>query len=132
MKKTLLTAVASLAIAATALEASASGTDTLTLLPETYPEHKEMQKAIKSTRLVAVGIPDSLKEASSDSAYALIGRFYADQFRNFQDPRAPYFMFMSKNAELAMGVGGVVRMRGWFDWNGSIPANGFAPYLIPM
>lgn len=47
MKKTLLTAVASLAIAATALEASASGTDTLTLLPETYPEHKEMQKAIK-------------------------------------------------------------------------------------
>lgn len=132
MKKTLLTAVASLAIAATVLEASASGTDTLTLLPETYPEHKEMQKAIKSTRLVAVGIPDSLKEASSDSAYALIGRFYADQFRNFQDPRAPYFMFMSKNAELAMGVGGVVRMRGWFDWNGSIPANGFAPYLIPM
>lgn len=23
-------------------------------------------------------------------------------------------------------------MRGWFDWGGAIPVNGFAPYLIPM
>lgn len=39
---------------------------------------------------------------------------------------------MSKDAKLAMGVGGAVRMRGYFDWDGAIPASGFAPYLIPM
>ena len=58
--------------------------------------------------------------------------FYFDQFRNFSDPAAPYFLFMSKDAQLAMGVGGCVRMRAWYDWDGIIPANGFAPYLIPM
>lgn len=58
--------------------------------------------------------------------------FYYDQFRNAQDPEAPYFMFMSKDADMMMGIGGVVRMRGWYDWGGSIPANGFAPILIPM
>lgn len=31
-----------------------------------------------------------------------------------------------------MGIGGCVRMRGYYDWDGAIPASGFAPYLIPM
>lgn len=39
---------------------------------------------------------------------------------------------MSKDATLAMGIGGAVRMRGYYDWGGAIPASGFAPYLIPM
>ena len=50
--------------------------------------------------------------------------------------RDPYsgdvFLFMSKDARLAMGIGGAVRMRGYYDWGGAIPASGFAPYLIPM
>lgn len=70
--------------------------------------------------------------ADSDSVRSMIDLFYVDQFRHFQDPRAPYFLFMSKDANLAMGIGGVVRMRAWADWNGSIPANGFVPYLIPV
>lgn len=41
-------------------------------------------------------------------------------------------MFMSKDSQLAMGIGGCVRMRGWYDIGNVIPANGFAPYLIPM
>lgn len=41
-------------------------------------------------------------------------------------------MFMSKDANLSFGVGGLIRMRGWFDWNGSIPANGFSIYSIPI
>ena len=69
---------------------------------------------------------------SPDSIRSMIDLFYVDQFRHFQDPRAPYFLFMSKDANLAMGIGGVVRMRAWGDWNGSIPANGFVPYLIPV
>lgn len=58
--------------------------------------------------------------------------FYYDQFRNAQDPSAPYFMFMSKEANLMMGIGGVIRMRGWYDWAGAVPSNGFSPILIPM
>ena len=68
----------------------------------------------------------------NDSIRALIDKFYYDQFRHFQDPEAPYFLFLSRDTTLAMGIGGAVRMRGYFDWGGAIPASGFAPYLIPM
>ena len=72
------------------------------------------------------------EESVRDSTQMLIRNFYADQFRHFQDPLAPYFLFMSKDADLAMGVGGVVRMRGYYDWGGVIESPAFAPYLIPM
>lgn len=75
---------------------------------------------------------DSIKRHHVDSIRALISDFYYDQFRHFQDPDAPYFLFMSKDAQLAMGIGGCVRLRGYYDWGGAIPASGFAPYLIPM
>ena len=78
------------------------------------------------------GKPETISETHIDSLRHLINMFYYDQFRNFSDPAAPYFLFMGKDAALAMGVGGCVRMRGWYDWGGAIPANGFAPYLIPM
>ncbi len=97
-----------------------------------FPEKIQEQKLINQTKLIGINIPDSMLTVTQDSAYKLIERFYADQFRNFQDPRAPYFMFMGKNADLAMGIGGMVRIRGWFDWNGSVPANGFSPYLISI
>ncbi len=67
-----------------------------------------------------------------DSVRRVISEFYYDQFRHFSDPGAPYFLFMSKDAQLAMGIGGAVRMRGYYDWGGAIPSPGFAPYLIPM
>ncbi len=70
--------------------------------------------------------------ASLDSLRHMIAMFYVDQFRSFQDPLAPYFLLMSKDAKLAMGIGGSVRMRGWFDFDGAMPANGFVPYLIPV
>lgn len=69
---------------------------------------------------------------STDSLTKLLNLFYYDQFRHFQDPRAPYFMFMSKNGDLALGVGGQVKIRGYFGWNGSIPDVGFIPYDIPI
>lgn len=70
--------------------------------------------------------------ANNDSVRARINSFYYDQFRHLQDPRTPYFMFMSKDASLAMGIGGCVRMRGWYDWGGVIPYNGFIPYAISI
>ncbi|MDE6826334.1 MAG: hypothetical protein K2J18_06150, partial [Paramuribaculum sp.] len=59
---------------------------------------------------------------SQDSIKNILDRFYYDQFRSFQDPEAPYFLFMSRDAKLTMGIGGCVRMRGWYDWGGAIPA----------
>lgn len=95
-----------------------------------FPEQIEQDKLIQSTYVF--GLPDSIKEQGELEVYRMLGRFYADQYRNFQDPKAPYFMFMSKNADLAMGIGGVVRLRGWYGWNGAVQSNGFAPYLIPI
>ncbi len=69
---------------------------------------------------------------NQDSIRSMIDLFYVDQFKHFQDPRAPYFLFMSKDANFSMGIGGVVRLRAWGDFKGSIPANGFVPYLIPV
>lgn len=78
------------------------------------------------------GQPYNVSQHHLDSLQSIIDRFYFDQFRNFSDPAAPYFMFMSKDSQLAMGIGGCVRMRAWYDWGGAIPTNGFAPYLIQM
>ncbi len=75
---------------------------------------------------------DPTNSASSDSIKSIVERFHYDQFRHAQDPEAPYFLFLSRDSQLAMGIGGCVRMRGYFDWGGAIPAAGFAPYLIPM
>ena len=81
----------------------------------------------KNTHLLYMG-----EKSPEDSLRKMLNRFYYDQFRHFQDPRAPYFMFMSKNGNLALGIGGQVKIRGYFDWNGSIPNDGFIPYDIPI
>lgn len=70
--------------------------------------------------------------ADKDSIFRVISDFYYDQFRHFQDPDAPYFLFMSKEAGLSMGIGGSVRMRAYYDWNGAVPTPSFAPYTIPI
>ena len=72
------------------------------------------------------------EKPSAASERALLDIFYYDQFRHAQDPRAPYFLFMSRDANFAMGLGGVVRMRGWYDWQGTMPNNGFIPYNISI
>lgn len=72
------------------------------------------------------------EKAPSDSIADMIEMFYVDQFRSFQDPLSPCFMLMSKDARLAMGIGGMVRMRGWADYAGAVPANAFKPSLIPV
>lgn len=74
----------------------------------------------------------SPKEVGNDSVRSLIENFYIDQFRNYQDPAAPYFLFMSRDANMAMGIGGVVRMRAYFDPGNSMPGASFTPYTIPV
>lgn len=104
---------------------------TLAANAQQYPEDIETQKAIDNTQIIGLGGGSVRGSQANDSVRSLITRFYVDQYRHFQDPRSPYFMFLSKDSKLAMGMGGAVRMRGWFDWNGSVPANGFIPMLIP-
>ena len=74
------------------------------------PTEKRLEAQKNSQHLIYIG-----NEASVDTSAVskMIENFYIDQFRSFQDPLAPYFMLMSKSGNLAMGIGGVVRMRGW-------------------
>lgn len=88
-----------------------------------------MDSALTSHKLIYFGKGE---EPPRDSISHLISKFYETQFHHFSDPLAPYFLFLSKDSQLAMGVGGCVRMRAYYDWGGSIPSPGFAPYLIPM
>ncbi len=88
-----------------------------------------------STKLVYIdGKPETAekKKADADSIKRVITEFYYDQFRNFQDPDAPYFLFMSKEAGISLGVGGGVRMRAFYDWGGAMPGTAFSPMLIPI
>lgn len=127
-------ALGALMVSYPALTASAfSATDSLAA-PSTHdrlPEKEQIQKTIGSTKVIFINGDDSSRP-SRDSVESLLQNFYVNQFRHFQNPRSPYFMFMSKDANLAMGIGGVIRMRGLFDWNGAIPVKGFAPYFIPV
>lgn len=72
--------------------------------------------------------------AQNDSAtqLSLINRFYMDQFRHSQDPRAPYFLLMSRNGKMAMGVGGTIKVIGDYDWDGSMDGTDFSPFDIPI
>lgn len=101
------------------------------LIRKPFPEEIERQKVIDNTKVIYVNSDDG-ERAPQDSVRNLINRFYVDQFRHFQDPKAPYFMFMSRDANVAMGIGGRIAMRGVFDWKDVVPANGFAPALIPI
>lgn len=94
----------------------------------------QIARQLQSNKVVFIDGKPSDEETQHyiDSLRTRISIFYYDQFRHFQDPGAPYFLFMSKDAQLAMGIGGAVRMRGYYDWGGAMPSSGFAPYLIPM
>lgn len=100
--------------------------DALTVMT---PETKRVELFKNSTHMIS---ESGSKEGAEDSLRNLLNKFYYAQFRHYEDPRAPYFMFLSRDGKLAMGIGGMVRLRGYFDWNGSIPVNGFSPYLISI
>ena len=101
----------------------------MTLATHTSDEIKEASLK-ESHKIIYLG--SDRENAAADSIDYLINSFYVDQYRQFQDPLAPYFLLMSKDAKLALGIGGAVRMRGWYDFAGSIPVNGFIPYEIPV
>lgn len=87
---------------------------------------------VKSTKYILADNKPGNQTVPEDSLVALIAKFYIDQYRHFQDPDAPSFMFMSRDASMAFGVGGTIKLHGWFDWNGSIDSRDFSPYDIPL
>ena len=93
------------------------------------PREQQLEAIKSNHRIVNI---DGNGDIDSTTEKNLIDQFYYDQFRHFQDPRAPYFLLMSKSEQLAMGVGGLIRMKAYEDWNGSMPTSGFIPYDISV
>lgn len=98
--------------------------------PRTADE-KSRESLIHSIKKIYLGgsRPDSVSE---DSVNSLIRMFYLEQYRQFHDPEAPTFMFMTADASLALGVGGKLALRGWFDWNGYQSGYDFYPFDISI
>lgn len=115
-------AIMPVAVAAAMLAPASALADTNT------PVEIQKQKLLDNHRVIALNgdTPDS------SAVRERIAQFYNDQFRHAQDPRAPYFMLMSRNGNMAMGIGGMVKVIGAYDWDGSIDGLGFAPYSIPI
>lgn len=96
---------------------------------------KLLNAKVNATRIGYIdGSPGNERDKMSDidSIRRLVADYYYDQFRNSQDPDMPFFMFMSKGAGLTLGVGGGVRMRAYYDWNGAMPTSAFSPYTIQI
>lgn len=72
---------------------------------------------IKDSEVIYLGNSDEQTKAQAHRK--LINQFYEDQFRHAQDPEAPYFMLMSRNNKLAMGIGGDLNFIGSYDFDGS-------------
>lgn len=88
---------------------------------------------VKNQKIVYVdGNPADNTPQRNDSLRLAMESFFYDQFQSFSDPSAPYFLFMSRNDQLAMGIGGCVRIRGWYDFDDAVQVNSFTPYLFPM
>ena len=89
---------------------------------------------IKNTKVIHIDGNESPEDKllAEDSLRREMISFYYDQFRHFDNPAAPFFQFMSRDAHLTMGIGGVVRMRMYYGFGGDIPSPAFAPYLIPI
>lgn len=93
---------------------------------------QEMTDSLVADHHIMVIGGEDRETLKRDSIRSMIENFYYDQFKNYQDPAAPYFLFMSHDANMAMGVGGVVRMRAYYDPGNSMPGAAFTPYNVPM
>lgn len=104
-------------------------------IPNMHHVDAQIAAKVNSSKIMYIdGKPESDAERANeiDSVRRLVSKYYYDQFRNSQDPDMPYFLFMSKGASLTLGIGGGVRMRAFYDWNGVVPTTSFAPYTIPI
>lgn len=110
-------------------------TDSTVFEPAENMHQQRIQELARNQKIIYLdGRPENIDERTmlEDSLGLEMLKFYYDQFRHFDDPAAPYFQFMSREEHLTLGIGGAVRMRGYFDFDGAVPAPAFSPYLIPI
>lgn len=84
---------------------------------------------LKDHNIIILGDSTRMSEATERE---LLEKFYLNQFENTREPDAPYFLFMSRESNLVMGMGGDVKLRAYFDPGNSLPGSSFSPYDIPM
>ena len=97
-----------------------------------YQEESDRAELLRDVKVIFMN-GDKETQIPRDSIEKMLAKFYVDQFRNSLDPEAPLFTLMTKDANYSMGIGGIVNVTGWFDWNGIIPGNdGFVVYKIPI
>ncbi|MDE5957087.1 MAG: hypothetical protein K2G78_02115 [Muribaculaceae bacterium] len=135
MKKSVLIAVAITALPAIA-RTGATPSSALTDVQasdaiQMYAEEMARNNLLHNSKVIFIN-GDQGQRADRDSVESMLAKFYVDQFRNSQDPESPYFIFMSKDANFTMGVGGVISMRGWYDWNGMINDYNFSTSEIQI
>lgn len=108
--------------------------DLIDSIPSSHIDAQIKAKTAATKVIYMDGAPDSQigKKEDLDSLRKLIAQYYYDQFRNSQDPDMPYFLFLSKGSNLTLGLGGGVRLRAFYDWNGAMPSNAFSPFTIPI
>lgn len=91
---------------------------------------QHIDSLVNSTRVI--NLSGLYSDIPDEATRNRIEEFYYDQFRHSQNPDAPYFLFMSKDSMMLMGIGGTVRMRAYYDWDGAMPTPAFLPIQIQI
>lgn len=74
-----------------------------------------------------------IEESSNADGVTVIEAFKETMGDHFTDPKAPNFIYYDKKKNIALGLGGNVRVRTSYDFDGSpSSSDGFVPYTIPV
>ena len=94
----------------------------------------QIDSTLTSNRIVFIDGKPATEQTQEyvDSIRRVISEFYYDQFRHFQDPGAPYFLFMSKGCRPRNGYRRLRTHARILRLGRSHTRSGFAPYLIPI
>lgn len=61
-----------------------------------------------------------------------IAVLYSREGMSFDEPGAPRFLFLDRQGQVALGIGGYVKGVGMYDVDGAIDGTGFATFDIPV
>lgn len=81
------------------------------------------------------GLPERVLVLTGDSAKMgdeMMAILYDTKDLHFQDPGAPRFLFLDREGNTALGIGGYVEGLLSYDFCGAIDNDGFATYDIPV
>ncbi len=73
-----------------------------------------------------------LQGDSADLGGELVAIVYDTKDLHFQDPRAPRFLFIDRQGNTALGIGGYIEGIAQYDFNGAIDGNSFTTFDIPV